>query len=150
MTLDERVAHLMAVEEFRDMPAQARAALAAAMREEVFARGETVTAAGEPADRVFILCEGALEVARAGTGGLGRRLTRGALLGELAFFAGEVRTATVRAASDSVALSLPYEKFRAFLISYPESALILAGRIAATLRGVEAELAEALHGGRRS
>ena len=150
MTLDERAGNLMAVEEFRNMPAQARAALAAAMREEFFARGETVIAAGEPADRVFILCGGSLEVARAGAVGATRGLTRGALLGELAFFAGDVRTATVRATSDSVALSLPYEKFRAFLLSYPESALILAARIVTTLRSVEAELADALNGGRRS
>jgi CRP/FNR family transcriptional regulator len=138
MTLEERLRALLAVPEFRDLAAPARAALAAAMRAETFAAGETVIAAGEPADRVFVLCLGSLEVTRDGRQGIVRRLEPGTLLGELAFFADEVRTATVRAATDCVLLSLPFENFRAFLLTHPEAALVLAGRIVRTLREVEA------------
>ena len=141
MTLEERLSALVAVPEFRKLPPGARATLAAAMQEEAYHPGETVVAAGERADRVFVLCTGLLEVTLAGRAEVVRRLERGALLGELAFFAGEVRTATVRAAETSVLLSLPFENFRAFLLANPEGALILTARIVRTLRELEAEMA---------
>ena len=141
MTLEQRFHALAAVPEFRDMPNEARAALAASMREESYAAGETVIAAGDTADRVYVLCEGVLEVILEGRAGVVRQLERGALLGELAFFADAVRTATVRAASASVLLSLHFENFRAFLLGNPKSALILTGRIVRTLRNLEHELA---------
>jgi CRP-like cAMP-binding protein len=141
MTLEERLRALIEVPEFRDMAAEARAVLAAAMREEFFASGETVVEAGEHADRVFVLCEGSLAVTVPGLAGVVRTLGRGALLGELAFFEDEVRTATVRAGVDSVLLSLPFENFRAFLIAHPGSTLILAGRIVRALRSLEATVA---------
>jgi CRP-like cAMP-binding protein len=129
MTLEERLHALALVPEFRDLPADARATLAAAMRPETFAAGETVTAVGEPADRVFVLCAGSLDVL-----GANRRLEPGTLLGEIAFFADELRTATVVAATDCELLSLPFANFRAFLLAYPEAALILTGRIVRMLR----------------
>jgi CRP/FNR family cyclic AMP-dependent transcriptional regulator len=141
MTLEERLRALIEVPEFRDMASDSRAVLAAAMREEFFAAGEIVVEAGEQADRVFVLCEGSLAVTQPGRAGIVRTLERGALLGELAFFEDEVRTATVRAGIDSVLLSLPFENFRAFLIAHPASALILAGRIVRALRALEAEVA---------
>jgi CRP-like cAMP-binding protein len=143
MTPEERVNCLMAVAEFRGIPPHTRATLAAAMREEFFAAGKTIIETGELADRMFVLCEGELEVSRPGLPGRPQRLDRGALLGELAFFAEGNRTATVRAATDCVLLSLPYPNFRDFLIAHPESALILAGRIARKLLHAEEELAAA-------
>ena len=141
MTLEERLRALIEVPEFRDMAADSRAVLAAAMREEFFAAGETVVEAGEHADRVFVLCEGTLAVTLPGLAGVVRTLERGALLGELAFFENDVRTATVRAGVDAVLLSLPFENFRAFLIAHPSSTLILAGRIVRALRSLEATVA---------
>jgi CRP-like cAMP-binding protein len=138
MTLDERLRALLSVPEFATLAPGTRATLAAAMRAEMFGAGETVIAAGEPADRVFVLCQGTLTVTQEGRGGIVRRLEPGALLGELAFFADARRTATVRAATDCVLLSLPFENFRAFLLSYPEAALILTGRIVRALRELEA------------
>lgn len=143
MSPDERIATLAAVAEFRGIAPQALAMLAAAMREERFAKGETVIAAGEAGDRVFVLCQGELEVTQPELAGRVQRLARGALLGELAFFAGKTRTATVRAATDSVLLSLPYANFRDFLLTHPESALVLAERLARKLLNVEEELAAA-------
>jgi CRP-like cAMP-binding protein len=141
MTLEERLRALVEVPEFRDLAADDRAVLAAAMREEFFAAGETVVEAGEHADRVFVLCTGQLMVTLPGRAGVVRMLERGSLLGELAFFENEVRTATVRAGADAVLLSLPFENFRAFLLAHPGSALVLAARIVRALRGLEAEMA---------
>jgi CRP-like cAMP-binding protein len=132
MTLEERLHALALVPEFRDLPPDARGALAAAMRAETFRAGEIVTAVGEPADRVFVLCAGSLDVM--GDSGVKRRLEPGTLLGEIAFFADELRTATVLAATDCELLSLPFANFRAFLLTNPEAALILTGRIVRMLR----------------
>ena len=140
MILADRLSALAAVPEFRDLAPALRSSLAAAMREEIFDAGETVMQAGEPADRVFVLCEGTLEVTQPGRAGVVRQLERGTLLGELAFFTDEVRTATVRAATHAVLLSLPFENFRAFLLAHPEGALRLAGRVVRALREAEAEL----------
>lgn len=141
MTLEERLRALVEVPEFRDMLHDDRAVLAAAMREEFFAAGETVVEAGEHADRVFVLCDGQLVVTQPGRAGVVRMLERGTLMGELAFFEGEVRTATVRAGTDAVLLSLPFENFRAFLLAHPGSALVLAARVVRVLRVLEAEIA---------
>ena len=61
MTFEQRYDALAAVPELSAIPAQARATLAASMRQERFAAGETVIAIGDRADRVFVLCEGMLD-----------------------------------------------------------------------------------------
>jgi len=146
MTLEERLQALITVPEFRDLAPDDRAVLASAMREEFFAAGESLVEAGEHADRVFVLCEGTLVVTQPGRAGVVRMLEPGALLGELAFFEDEVRTATVRANTNAVLLSLPFENFRAFLIAHPGSSLILAGRIVRALRELEAGIGRARYG----
>ena len=141
MTLEPRCAGLEAVPELAAMPRRSRAALAAGMRQERYAAGETVVELGDRADCVFVLCDGMLEVTQEGRAEPLRRLGGRALLGELAFFAGGVRTATVRAVEPSVLLSLPYDNFRAFLLRHPESLLALMGRTVAALREAEQALA---------
>ena len=141
MTFEQRYDALAAVPELSAIPAQARATLAASMRQERFAAGETVIAIGARADRVFVLCEGVLVVVQEGRAEPLRQLQPGALLGELAFFADSGRTATVRAVEPCVMLSLPYENFRAFLFRYPESLFLLTKRIVQALRDAEAALA---------
>ncbi len=54
-----------------------------------------------------------------------RILGPGELLGEYGMFIGLFRTATVRADSSAVLLSLDYQRFRAFLLQFPQSALVL-------------------------
>ena len=140
MTLEQRCDALATVPELAAIPARSRAALAAGMRQELYATGETVVELGDRADCVFVLCDGVLEVTQDGRAEPLRRLGHGALLGELAFFAGGIRTATVRAVEPSVLLSLPYENFRAFLLSHPESLLALMGRTVEALREAEQAL----------
>ncbi|MGD1037574.1 MAG: cyclic nucleotide-binding domain-containing protein [Roseiarcus sp.] len=143
MTGLHRPGCLMAVPEFRAIAPATRAELAAAMREERFAAGETVLTEGQFADRLFVLCEGVVEVVQSEMPGRRQRLGRGALLGELAFFTAESRTASVRAVTDCLLLSLAYPNFREFLLANPEAALRLAERLAHKLHALEAELAEA-------
>ena len=146
MTLEERMRSLMAVSEFRGLAPQACATLAAAMREENFATGETIVEAGDPADRILVLCKGEIEVSQPEMPGRRRQLARGALVGEIAFLASGVRTATLRAATDCALLSLPYPNFRDYLIAHPESALVLARGVVEKLLNAERELAAARAG----
>jgi CRP-like cAMP-binding protein len=141
MTLEQRYSALTLVPEFSAIPAQARATLAAGMRQERFDAGEVVIEIGDQADRVFVLCNGQLDVTQDGRSEILRRLEPGALLGELAFFADRVRTATVRAVDACVLLSLPYDNFHAFLLHYPECLFALTKRIVLTLHDAELALA---------
>jgi CRP-like cAMP-binding protein len=142
MTLDERLATLGMVPEFRQLRGPERTALASAMREEVYGSGEIVCAQGELADRVFIVHSGELLVTQAGREGVVQHLSRGALLGEVAFFEADLRTATVTTATPCSILSLEFERFRRFLLAHPDSALVIAARIARMLRNAEATLVE--------
>lgn len=69
-------------------------------------------------------------------------VSRGGLFGEIAFFERGRRTATVIAKSPCTILSLEFERFRKFLLANPESALILAERLARMLRSAEAMLVQ--------
>ena len=60
MTLDERLATLQIVPEFRQLAGPERTALASAMREEFYEQGELVCGEGEVADRIFIVLTGEL------------------------------------------------------------------------------------------
>ena len=143
MNLSDRLSALMSVAEFQGVAPPQRATLAAAMREERFLAGATIVAEGEFADRLFVLCAGTVEISQRETPGRIQRLGRGALIGELAFFAHGARTATVSAATDCELLSLPFANFREFLLANPESALKLCERLARKLLATEAELAGA-------
>jgi CRP/FNR family cyclic AMP-dependent transcriptional regulator len=141
MTLEERTLTLSMIPEFRELRGPERRHLASAMREEAYSTGEVVCREGEPADRVFVVHNGMLVVTQSGRDGAVRHLTRGALVGELAFFDGNVRTATVSAATESELLSLDYERLRKFLLAHPDAALVMAARIARMLRSAEEALA---------
>lgn len=142
MTLDERLATLQIVPEFRQLAGPERTALASAMREEIYEKGELVCVEGEVADRIFILHTGELSITQSGRDGVVQHLSRGALLGEVAFFDGSLRTATVTATAPSTILSLEFERFRKFLLANPDSALIIATRIVRMLRHAETALVE--------
>jgi CRP-like cAMP-binding protein len=149
MTLDERLATLGMVPEFRQLPGPERTALASAMREEVYGSGEVVCAEGEVGDRIFVVHSGRLSVTQAGRDEVLQQLSRGAMLGEVAFFEGGLRTATVTATTPCSILSLEFERLRKFLLANPDSALIIAARLARMLRNAETMLVE-LERGRRT
>jgi len=125
MDVESRVTALQACALFENVPTADLAALAETMHEEYFARGELVCKQGEPADRVFIVLSGNLEVRLAGSPGHTSRLQHGELFGEYGLFAEGVRTATVVSADESVLLTLDYDRFRAFLLMFPEATLAI-------------------------
>ncbi|MEX0657663.1 MAG: cyclic nucleotide-binding domain-containing protein [Egibacteraceae bacterium] len=85
-----------------------------------FRLGEQVVTAGEVDQSVLIVIEGTLE-AVVPTGLTRRRyhLEPGSLVGELAFFDGEPRSADVVATSDGELMSLSREAFERFAARHP-------------------------------
>ncbi len=144
----DRLRALGACPVFARLPAEHLGVLAEMLGTERLAPGEVLFECGEAADRVFVVAAGSLGVFLPGRAEPVRALGPGELLGEYAMFANLVRTATVRAGSEAVLLSLDYRRFRAFLLRFPESALVLLGT--AVERLVEAEARAGSGGGASS
>ena len=112
------------------------AGLSAEMRERVASLAGTVTLApgewlfreGEPADAVYVVLLGRIEVLQGDADGPVpiNTLTRGAVLGELALLSDSTRSASVRALRDSELLRIEKHAFEQLLRSEPE--LPLASR----------------------
>jgi len=114
---------------FSDLPPAERAALAAEFTTVRLLRGEILVHQGAPADALYIVESGRFEVSIAGHDAPIAELGAGAPIGEIAFFAGGPRTATVTAARDSVVMRLSRSQFDALCSRHPN----IWPRLAATL-----------------
>jgi len=106
-----------------DLPADMRAVIAQAMREERFSAGDVLVGEGEAGDRLYLIVEGRAEVDAACEGGRETiaTLEPGALFGELALIDDEHRRrATVTASTPLLALTLATQEFRKLEATYPE------------------------------
>lgn len=121
----ERSRVLAACPVFSQVPAQSLGVLAEMMETERLAPEELLFEHGEPSDRVYVLAAGSLDVFLPGRSHPVRALGPGDLLGEYGMFSELTRTATIRAKAEAVLLSLDYRRFRAFLLQFPEVALVL-------------------------
>lgn len=100
---------------FRQLPAEDRAAIAAAMQVEEFPAGAMILREGEAGDRLYAIYSGRVEVLRDLATGRQEpvaELERGDLFGEIALLKECRRTRSVRAVRKSVLLSLSQEAFR--------------------------------------
>lgn len=85
------------------------------MRRQRLRPGAVLFRQGDPADRLYVLAEGRLEVVE-----VGRSIEAGQMFGEIAFFSpGQRRTATVRCAVPSTVLSIDEVSFRQLLFQNP-------------------------------
>ena len=126
---------------FRKVPESDLMALAESMHVEKFREGEAVCLAGEPADRVFVVLSGTLEVRRPEGVGRPKSVVEGDLFGEYGLFADETRTADVVCSRDSTLLSLEYARFREFLELFPSTTYALLEHAVLALLSVQGELA---------
>jgi CRP-like cAMP-binding protein len=120
---------------FAALPRSELGVLAEMMRVESFPKDSTVMEAGEPADCVYVVAEGTLAVSVGGKHV--RELGAGSVLGEYGMVGNAVRTATVVAVSDALLLSIDYERFKDYLLRFPEALWVLFEGAAKRL--VEAE-----------
>ena len=106
---------------FNSVPEAELAVLAQSMKEERFAPGDVVCEEGEPADRIYVVLGGSLEVHSSGSTHEPIRLGPGQLFGEYGMFDNGLRTATITAREASTLIALDYPRFRNFLIRFPEA-----------------------------
>jgi len=139
MNTNERFFVLRSSPFFASVPDSDLTALSEALMVEAFAPGETVCEAGDAADRIFVIGKGTVTVHRDGETEAVRTMTAGALIGEYGMFTGRTRTATVRAQSELVLLSIDYDRFIEFLELFPQTAIALLRETARRLVALEAE-----------
>jgi len=120
---------LASIDIFSDLPPAERAALASEFAMLQLVRGEVLVRQGDQADALYIVESGRFEVTVAGRDAPLAELGAGAPIGEIAFFAGGTRTATVSAARDSVVMKLTRIQFDDLCARYPT----IWPRLAATL-----------------
>jgi NTE family protein len=125
---------LGAVEIFQDLDAAERARLAAELETLSLRRGEALVRQGETADALYVVVTGRFAVTVEGRRQPVAELGPGQPVGEIAFLAGGVRTATVTALRDSLVLRLGRAEFEALSAKSPSIwrtlTLTLARRVA--------------------
>lgn len=133
--LASRVALLESSDVFGVVSATDLELLATMFETEDFADGAEICRAGEPADRMFVIAAGEAEVDVSD-----RILLRsGEVLGEHGMFAAGTRTATVIARGPVRALALDYQRFRSFLLTFPEASVAMLGTAIKRLVRVQSE-----------
>jgi CRP-like cAMP-binding protein len=125
LSINEKTSILGTCPVFRGVPSAELATLAEMMKTEQLRKSEILFEAGELSDSVYVVASGTLNVLLPTISSPVRILGRGELLGEYAMFSSMARTATLQAATDVVLLCLDYQRFRAFLLRFPEATLVL-------------------------
>jgi monoamine oxidase len=125
--LQARVAMMLRSPVFETIPAGDLRVLAALFSRQELADGEILCRAGEPASSVFAVMAGTLDVIRGGASSVIAQKNQGDIAGEYGLFLPN-RSATLRAAGPTSVLSLDYDKFRKFLMVFPESMMVLFGQ----------------------
>jgi signal transduction histidine kinase len=139
---DPRIAQLRASPMFAEVGDGPLAQLAAASEPMHLAPGEQLIREGDPAEELFVVVSGELEI-RKQSGKAEVTLTRvgpGSIQGEIAAFERSRRMASVYAVHEADVLRLPFESVRAMLSADPDVATALLRTVTSRLRGVEEAL----------
>ena len=126
---------LRSVPLFADLDPELRAEVAARAAPIRVEAGEWLFRQGEPADSLYVVLSGRLEVMLESPEPVAIRMAdQGAALGELALLTDSTRSASVRARRDSDLLCLQRDHFLTLLESEPAFAIALTRALAALLR----------------
>ncbi|HKA79939.1 MAG TPA: cyclic nucleotide-binding domain-containing protein, partial [Xanthobacteraceae bacterium] len=96
---------------FRELSNDQLAAIWARAKVHQLRRGEVLVRQNAPSDSVYVVVSGRFEVLVEGRGGVIAEIGVGEPIGEIGFFSGVPRTATIIAARDSVVLELDRASF---------------------------------------
>ena len=116
----EKLSHIRACDVWAPLGESGAAVLAERMNEERHGAGETIIAEGAEADRVYTVIAGSVTVHLEGAVTPLRTVGVGEILGDFCLFAPWLRTATIKAETDCILLSVTYPRFRDFLHEFPE------------------------------
>jgi small-conductance mechanosensitive channel len=148
--IDHRIAALDAMDLFSSLTGAERSALAPKLTTCAYVPDEIVFRAGEPADSLYLLAQGDVEIVGEKDPGTRHRLATlraPAYFGEMGLLLGQPRAATVVAAGDALCYRLDKEAFDAIIRARPELAEVLAQVLTerqaandATLHALDAEV----------
>ncbi|MBX9605996.1 MAG: cyclic nucleotide-binding domain-containing protein [Gammaproteobacteria bacterium] len=127
--MSRRGTGLESVEAFEALPTAALGEIARSLRRRLVTRGEILVRQGERAEALYIVVSGRFHVELDGQPGAIAEIGAGSPIGEIAFFTGELRTASVRASRDAVVLELGRDEFQTLSARLP----MLWNSIAASL-----------------
>lgn len=119
MNTEQKLDTLRKSDLFSKVPHSDLRALAASLRVEQFTAGETVFEQGAPADRIYIIADGQLDIKLPDAKVKLRTMSVGEIIGEYGLFTGQIRTADVICRKDTLLLSLEYGRFHEFLDLFP-------------------------------
>jgi|GEM_PF-2555831 len=125
LSVAEKIRVLSICSVFARVPPASLGTLAEMMEMERLDAAEVLFEQGEPPERIYVVASGRLKVFVPGRPEPVRTLGAGELLGEYGMFSEHGRTATVKAEIAAVLLSLDYQRFRTFLLQFPETMLVL-------------------------
>jgi CRP-like cAMP-binding protein len=118
--IESRVALLANGDIFSAVPPNELRVLATMFEPVTFRAGELLCELGAPADRIYVIAAGRVEV-RLADGRFVVSHGRGGLVGEYGLFQRGQATATVVAVESTSAFALDYQRFQRFLLAFPES-----------------------------
>lgn len=131
MTIEDDIAFFEQVPTLGVLGRQALRILAIGAESRYLHEGDTLFAAGEPADCAYVVQEGGFGLRPENeAGGVGMRLGPGSLLGELALVIETRRVATAIAIEPSTVIRVSRSLFLKMLEGYPEAALRLRDHMA--------------------
>jgi monoamine oxidase len=130
--LAERMTALRVNPSFDEVPERDLEALASMFEGRTAEPGDHICTAGERASEVFVLAAGEAAIVLP-DGAQAAAITVGHVVGELGLFVQGERTADVVATTPCTILALDYERFRRFLLAFPEAALAIVGTSIAQL-----------------
>jgi NTE family protein len=110
---------LMTVGAFHDLSEQDLGELAAKLDTVAIARGEMLVRQGDRAEALYLVVSGRFDVFVEGRADALAEVGSGDTIGEIAFFSGGTRTASVRAARDSLVLKLERQVFEQLALRSP-------------------------------
>jgi len=125
LTTENRFQILKSCPVFASVAVEDLRLLAEIARTEQLEANEILFEAGEVAHDIFVVASGTLGVFVPEHEAPASLMQPGDLFGEYAMFYDNVRTTTVRSASAACLLSIDYQRFRAYLMRFPEMTLKL-------------------------
>ncbi|OFW47290.1 MAG: hypothetical protein A3J29_08870 [Acidobacteria bacterium RIFCSPLOWO2_12_FULL_67_14b] len=105
---------------FASLTPEACRSLSAASRQHIFAAGEAIVRHNAPGDSMFVVLKGRVRVTIEPSGQEVAIIPAGGFFGEMSLLTGDPRTATVRAAEDSVVLEIAAPAFGPLAAANPQ------------------------------
>jgi NTE family protein len=135
---------------FRDLPPEALRSLEDRLQPVPVRRGDCIVRQGEDADALHIVVLGRFAVEIDGDDEPVAEISHGSTIGEIAFFAGGPRTATVRAIRDGVVVRLSRDDFNSISKTTPAIWAAITSTLAERLATETRRRADLLRNGRFS